>query len=137
MSFIDEIRDIQAETIVKHEEEMRRDRDIVLKVVHIIKDGIKAKVSNYLWAKDTTSEEVKFVITDMLNMDKYKFSYTVDKKVEDIELTQPEYRSVVDIFLKEGFKVSQRDGHEEYYRDGQCPGFGHSVRPVRKLILEW
>ncbi len=137
MSFINEIRDIQAETIVKHEEEMRRDSDIVLKVVHIIKDGIKAKVSNYLWAKDTTSEEVKFVITDMLNMDKYKFSYTVDKKVEDIELTQPEYRSVVEIFLKEGFKVSQRDSHEEYYRDGQCPGFSHSVRPVRKLILEW
>lgn len=137
MSFINEIRNIQAETIVKHEEEMRRDRDIVLKVVHIIKDRIKAKVSNYLYAKDETSEEVKFIITDMLNMDKYKFSYTVDKKVEEIEITQPEYRSIVDIFLKEGFKVSQRDGEEEYYRDGQCPGFGCSIRAVRKLVLEW
>ena len=66
MSFINDIRNIQAETIVKHEEEMRRDRDIVLKVVHIIKDRIKAKVSNYLYAKDETSEEVKFIITDML-----------------------------------------------------------------------
>ena len=54
MSFINDIRNIQAETIVKHEEEMRRDRDIVLKVVHIIKDRIKAKVSNSLYAKDKT-----------------------------------------------------------------------------------
>lgn len=137
MSFINEIRDIQAQTIIKHEEEMRRDSDIVLKVVHIIKDRIKAKVSNYLYAKDETSEEVKFIISDMLNQDKYKFPYTVDNKVEDIEITQPEYRSIVDIFLKEGFKVSQRDGDEEYYRDGQCPGFGRSIRAVRKLILEW
>ena len=137
MSFINEIRNIQAETIVKHEEEMRRDRDIVLKVVHIIKDRIKAKVSNYLYAKDETSEEVKFVITDILNQDKYKFSHTVDNKVEDIEITQPEYRSIVDIFLKEGFKVSQHDVEEEYYREGQCPGFGHSVHQVRKLVLEW
>lgn len=137
MSFINEIRNIQAETIVKHEEEMRRDRDIVLKIVHIIKDKIKAKVSDYLWAKDTTTEEVKFIITDILNQDKYKFSYTVDNKVEDIEITQPEYRSIVDIFLKEGFKVSQHDDEEEFYREGQCPGFGHSVRPVRKLVLEW
>lgn len=137
MSFINEIRNIQAETIVKHEEEMRRDRDIVLKVVHIIKDRIKSRVSNYLWAKDTTSEEVKFVIVDICTQDKYKFSYTVDNKVEDIEITQPEYRSIVDIFLNEGFKVSQRDDDEEYYRDGQCPGFGRSLRTVRKLVLEW
>ena len=138
MSVINEIRDIQAQTIIKHEEEMRHDRDIVLKIVHIIKDKIKAKVSNYLYAKDETSEEVKFVITDMMNMDKYKFSHTVDNKVEEIEITQPEYRAIVDIFLKEGFKVSQRDVDEEYYRDGQCPGFdGGSIRAVRKLILEW
>lgn len=138
MSFIDEIRDIQAQTIIKHEEEMRRDRDIVLKIVHIIKDRIKDKVSKYLWAKDATSEEVKFVITDICTQDKYKFSYTVDNKVEDIEITQPEYRSIVDIFLHEGFKVSQCDADEEYYRDGQCPGFGgRSIRTVRKLVLEW
>lgn len=137
MSFINEIRDIQAQTIIKHEEEMRRDRDIVVKVVHIIKDRIKAKVSDYLFAKDETSEEVKFIISDMLNMDKYKFSYKVDNKVEDIEITQPEYRSVVDIFLHEGFKVSQHDEDEEYYLDGQCPGFNRSIRAVRKLVLEW
>lgn len=137
MSFINEIRDIQAQTVIKHEEEMRRDRDIVLKVVHIIKDRIKAKVSDYLYAKDETSEEVRFIVSDILNMDKYKFSHNVDNKTEEIEITQPEYRSIVDIFLKEGFKVSQRDGEEEYYRDGQCPGFSRSIRIVRKLVLEW
>ena len=137
MSFINDIRNIQAQTIIKHEEEMRRDRDIVVKIVHIIKEQIKAKVSDYLWAKDTSSETVKFVITDFCTQDKYKFSHTVNNKVEDIEITQPEYRSIVDIFLKEGFKVSQLDDEERYYRDGQAPGFGESIRPVRKLILEW
>ena len=137
MSFINDIRNIQAQTIIKHEEEMRRDRDIVVKVVHIIKEKIKAKVSDYLWAKDTSSETVTFVVADLFNQDKYTFSHTVDNNVEDIEITQPEYRSIVDIFLKEGFKVSQRDDEERYYRDGQTPGFGESVRPVRKLVLEW
>lgn len=137
MSFINDIRNIQAQTIIKHEEEMRRDRDIVVKVVHIIKEKIKAKVSDYLWAKDTSSETVTFVVADLFNQDKYTFSHTVNNEKEDIEITQPEYRAIVDIFLKEGFKVSQRDDEERYYRDGQTPGFGESVRPVRKLVLEW
>ena len=112
-----------AETIVKHEEEMRRDRDIVLKVVHIIKDRIKSRVSNYLWAKDTTSEEVKFVIVDICTQDKYKFSYTVDNKVEESNI-----RSNCSIHDERAGRASRasrhgaggrnprREGIQEHYR---------------------
>ena len=137
MSFINEIRDIQAQTIVKHEEEMRRDNDVVLKVVDIIKERIKSKVSNYLFAKDTKSETITFVVANLCSWDKYKFSYRADNKVEEIEITAPEYRSIVENFLAEGFKVSQCDDAEEYDQRSGCPGFGRSIRPVRKLTVEW
>lgn len=138
MSFINEIRNIQEQTIVKHEEEMRRDNDVVFKVVHIIEERIKSKLSNYLFAKDTKSETITFVVANLCSWDKYKFSYSgVDNKIEEIEITAPEYRSIVDIFLKEGFKVSQCDDEEEYDQRSGCPGFGRSIRPVRKLTVEW
>lgn len=137
MSFINEIRDIQAQTIVKHEEEMRRDNDVVLKVVDIIKERIKSKVSNYLFAKDTKSETITFVVVNHCTCYEYKFSYSADNKIEEIEITAPEYRSIVENFLAEGFKVSQCDDGEEYDRVSGCPGFGGSIRLVRKLTVEW
>ena len=137
MSFIDEIRKTQAETISNYEEKLRRDSSVVAMVVHAIHEGIKAQVSDYNWAKETTDMTFKFVQKTLLNVDKYIFTANTMDDKQDIEITRPEYDTVIQMLLKEGFKISQRDGEEEYYRDGQCPGFSRSIRMVRKLTVEW
>lgn len=136
MAIIDEIRKTQSETISNHEEKLRRDKNIVIGVVFSMHERIKARVSDYLWAKDTRSMTFKFIQQDLFNIDKY--TYVTDSNTkEDFQITRPEYDKVVQTLLVEGFKVSQRDEEEEYYRDGQAPGFGRSIRPVRKLTVEW
>ena len=71
MSFINDIRNIQAQTIIKHEEEMRRDRDIVLKVVHIIKEQIKAeierRIENYWSDGDVDSVVVSGELEELID----------------------------------------------------------------------
>lgn len=137
MAIIDEIRKTQAETISNYEEKLRRDSSVVAMVVHAIHEGIKARVSDYNWAKETTNMTFKFIQKNLINIDKYIFTADVMNDKQDIEITRPEYDTIIQMLLKEGFKISQRDGEEEYYRDGQCPGFSRSIRMVRKLTVEW
>lgn len=137
MAIIDEIRKTQAETISNYEEKLRRDKSVVVWVVHAIHERIRALVSDYNYAKETSGMTFKFIQKSLINIDKYIFTTNVMDDKQDVEITRPEYDKVIQMLLTEGFKISQRDGQEEYYRDGQCPGFGRSVRLVRKLTVEW
>ena len=127
MSIIDEIRETQAKTIAKHEEQLRRDKNVVLWVVHGIHLKIKNRMTNYYYAKDMTSMTFTFERVDMINNDRYKIRklFDTDLTEKDVELTAPEYSAVVNTLLSEGFKISQREEYE------------NNIRPVRKLTVEW
>ena len=135
-AIIDEIRTTQAETIIKHENKLRRDKNAILWVVHNIHENIKKKVSDYYYAKDIQSMTFKFVL-DLSTQDKYTITMDVLDGKSDMELTQPEYRAVVDLLLNEGFKVSQCEADEEFYSENPNPIYSKGIRHVRKLTVEW
>lgn len=135
-AIIDEIRTMQAETIVKHEDKLRRDKNAILWVVHNIHENIKKKVSDYYYAKDIQSMTFKFVL-DLSTQDKYTITMDVLDGKSDMELTQPEYRAVVDLLLNEGFKVSQCEADEVFYNENPNPIYSKGIRHVKKLTVEW
>lgn len=127
MSIIDEIRQIQKETVTRHDEQLRRDKNVVLWVVHGIHLKIKDRMTDYYYAKDATGMTFTFELADMVDHDRYRIRklFDTDLTEKDVELTAPEYGEVVKTLLAEGFKVSQRDEYE------------NNVLPVRKLTVEW
>lgn len=129
MSLVDEIRTTQAETIVKYEEKLRMDKDIVLKVFNEMIEQIRRHVSEYTWAKDANHEQFDFVLKDHFNRDKY--SIILDK---EYVITVKEYQSILNSFLNSGFKVSQRDGEERVY--GKIGGIT-GIHVIRTLTVEW
>ena len=131
MSLVDEIRTTQAETIVKYEEKLRMDKDIVLKVFNEMIEQIRRHVSEYTRAKDTNYEQFDFVLKDRFNQDKY--SIILDK---EYVITVKEYQAILNSFLNDGFKISQVDCEERvmYQRLGQ--NMPH-MEIVRKLNVEW
>ena len=129
MSLVDEIRTTQAETIVKYEEKLRMDKDIVLKVFNEMIEQIRRHVSEYTWAKDANHERFDFVLKDHFNRDKY--SIILDK---EYVITVKEYQAILNSFLNSGFKVSQRDGEERVY--GKIGGIT-GIHVIRTLTVEW
>ena len=131
MSLVDEIRTTQAETIVKYEEKLRMDKDIVLKVFNEMIEQIRRHVSEYTRAKDANHEQFDFVLKDRFNQDKY--SIILDK---EYVITVKEYQAILNSFLNDGFKISQVDCEERvmYHRlDQNMP----HIEIVRKLNVEW
>lgn len=120
MAFIDEIRETQAETIAKYEEQLRMDNDIVLKVLHEMHERIRSRVKEYFYAKDMSEMSFSFETVDLINHDKYK--------IFGQEISVKEYRKVVDVFLTEGFKVSQNEYDERY---------NNTIHHILKLTVEW
>jgi hypothetical protein len=132
MSLVDEIRTTQAETIVKYEEKLRMDKDIVLKVFHEMMGKIRNQVADYYYAKETNYRTFKFEMVDFCTKDKYKI--TIDK--DTYEITTKEYQAILNSFLNGGFKISQSDGEERY----SMQRFGTNmprIAVVRNLTVEW
>ena len=130
MSLVDEIRTTQAETIVKYEEKLRLDKDIVLKVFHEMMETIRKQVQDYFYAKDTNYCSFKFVLTDFSMKDKYDISING----ETYKITVKEYQSILNSFLNGGFKISQRNGEERVYGNRGCVA---GIHVVRTLTVEW
>ena len=130
MSLVDEIRTTQAETIVKYEEKLRMDKDIVLKVFHEMMETIRKQVQEYYYAKDTNYKTFKFVLTDFSMKDKYEISING----ETYKITVKEYQAILNSFLNGWFKVSQSDGEERVY--GNRGGVA-DIHVVRTLTVEW
>lgn len=131
MSLVDEIRTTQAETIVKYEEKLRMDKDIVLKVFHEMMEAIREQVQDYYYAKEKNGRTFKFVLTDFLTHDKYEISINN----ETYKITVKEYQAILNSFLNGGFKISQSNGEERTY---SSKGGGVSgIHVVRNLTVEW
>lgn len=130
MSLVDEIRTTQAETIVKYEEKLRMDKDIVLKVFHKMMEAIREQVQDYYYAKEKNGRAFKFVLINVITQDKYEI--TIDK--ESYEVTVKEYQAILNAFLNGGFKISQSDGEERVY--GNRGGIS-GIHVVRNLTVEW
>ncbi len=130
MSLVDEIRTTQAETIVKYEEKLRMDKDIVLKVFHEMMEAIREHVKDYYYAKETNYKTFKFVLANMIVQDKYEI--TINK--ETYEVTVKEYQAILNSFLNDGFKISQSNGEERVY--GNMGGIG-KIHVIRNLTVEW
>lgn len=130
MSLVDEIRTTQAETIVKYEEKLRLDKDIVLKVFHEMMETIRKQVQEYYYAKDTNYKTFKFVLTDFSMKDKYEISING----ETYKITVKEYQAILNSFLNGGFKISQSDGEERVYGKMGCVA---GIHVVRTLAVEW
>ncbi|MBO7131713.1 hypothetical protein J6V85_00385 [Candidatus Saccharibacteria bacterium] len=130
MSLVDEIRTTQSETIVKYEEKLRMDKDIVLKVFHEMMETIREQVQDYFYAKETNYRTFKFVLTDINMKDKYDIS--INK--ETYKITVKEYQAILNSFLNGGFKISQNDGEERVY--GKMGGLT-GIYVVRNLTVEW
>lgn len=130
MSLVDEIRTTQAETIVKYEEKLRLDKDIVRKVFHEMMEAIREQVQDYYYAKEKNARTFIFVLTDFSMQDKYEISINN----ETYKITVKEYQAILNSFLNGGFKISQCNGEERTY--GKGGGIG-SIHAVRKLTVEW
>lgn len=130
MSLVDEIRTTQAETIVKYEEKLRMDKDIVLKVFHEMMEAIREHVKDYYYAKETNSKTFKFVLTDFNMKDKYEISING----ETYKITVKEYQAILNSFLNGGFKISQSTGEERVYGNRGCVA---GIHVVRNLNVEW
>ena len=130
MSLVDEIRTTQAETIVKYEEKLRMDKDIVLKVFHEMMETIRKQVQEYYYAKETNYKAFKFVLTDFSMKDKYEISING----ETYKITVKEYQAILNLFLNGGFKISQSDGEERVYGNRGCVA---GIHVVRTLTVEW
>ena len=130
MSLVDEIRTTQAETIVKYEEKLRMDKDIVLKVFHEMMETIREQVKDYYYAKEKNGRSFKFVLTDHSTRDKYDISVNG----ETYKITVKEYQAILNSFLNAGFKISQSDTVERTY--GNCGGIS-GMHDVRTLVVEW
>jgi predicted AlkP superfamily phosphohydrolase/phosphomutase len=130
MSLVDEIRTTQAETIVKYEEKLRLDKDIVLKVFHEMMETIRKQVQEYYYAKDTNYKTFKFVLTDFSMKDKYEISING----ETYKITVKEYQAILNSFLNGGFKISQSTGEERVYGKMGCVA---GIHVVRNLTVEW
>lgn len=129
MSLVDEIRTTQAETIVKYEEKLRMDKDIVLKVFHEMMETIREQVRDYFYAKEKNARSFKFVVTDHM---RDKFDISVNG--ETYKITAKEYQAILNSFLNSGFKISQSDEVERKY--GNCGGIT-GIHDVRNLTVEW
>lgn len=129
MSLVDEIRTTQAETIVKYEEKLRMDKDIVLKVFHEMMETIREQVQDYFY-KEKNGRSFKFVLTDFNARDKYDISVNG----ETYKITVKEYQAILNSFLNGGFKISQSDGEERVY--GNRGGVS-GIHVVRNLTVEW
>lgn len=132
MSLVDEIRTTQAETIVKYEEKLRLDKDIVLKVFHEMMETIRGQVQDYFYAKETNYKTFKFELVNLCTKDKYKIRINEDT----YEITTKEYQAILNSFLNGGFKISQSDGEERY----SMQRFGTNmpmIAVVRNLTVEW
>jgi hypothetical protein len=130
MSLVDEIRTTQAETIVKYEEKLRMDKDIVLKVFHEMMETIRKQVQDYFYAKEKNYRTFKFVLTDYSMRDKYEIGING----ETYKITVKEYQAILNSFLNSGFKISQSDGEEKVYGNrGGITG----IHVVRTLAVEW
>ena len=130
MSLVDEIRTTQAETIVKYEEKLRMDKDIVLKVFHEMMETIREHVKDYYYAKEKNARTFKFVLTGFNMKDKYDISING----ETYKITVKEYQAILGSFLNGGFKISQSDGEEKVYNNRG--GIG-GIHVVRNLTVEW
>lgn len=130
MSLVDEIRTTQAETIVKYEEKLRMDKDIVLKVFHEMMVAIREHVKDYYYAKETNSKTFEFVLVNIITQDKYEI--TINK--ESYEVTVKEYQAILNSFLNGGFKISQSNGEKRVY--GNMGGIT-GIHVVRNLTVEW
>ena len=130
MSLVDEIRTTQAETIVKYEEKLRMDKDIVLKVFHEMMETIREQVRDYYYAKEKNARTFMFILTDFLTHDKYEISINN----ETYKITVKEYQAILNSFLNGGFKISQSNGEERTYSKG---GGISGIHVVRKLTVEW
>lgn len=130
MSLVDEIRTTQAETIVKYEEKLRMDKDIVLKVFHEMMEAIREQVRDYYYAKEKNARTFKFVLTDLITNDKYEISLNN----ETYKITVKEYQAILNSFLNGGFKISQSNGEERIY--GNRGGLS-GIHVVRNLTVEW
>ena len=130
MSLVDEIRTTQAETIVKYEEKLRMDKDIVLKVFHEMMEAIREQVRDYYYAKEKNARTFMFILTDFLTHDKYEISINN----ETYKITVKEYQAILNSFLNGGFKISQSNGEERTYSKG---GGISGIHVVRNLTVEW
>lgn len=133
MSLVDEIRTTQAETIVKYEEKLRMDKDIVLKVFHEMMEKIREQVADYFYAKEKNTRTFKFELADFCTKDKYKI--TIDK--DTYEVTVKEYQAILNAFLNGGFKISQSGGEERYNVHSSLGGNMPRVAIILKLTVEW
>lgn len=132
MSLVDEIRTTQAETIVKYEEKLRMDKDIVLKVFHEMMGKIRKHVADYFYAKETNYITFKFELVNFCTKDKYKITINEDT----YEVTVKEYQAILNAFLNGGFKISQCDGEERYSVHRLGANMPH-IAVVRNLTVEW
>lgn len=130
MSLVDEIRTTQAETIVKYEEKLRMDKDIVLKVFHEMMEAIREQVRDYYYAKEKNARTFMFILTDFITHDKYEISINN----ETYKITVKEYQAILNSFLNGGFKISQSNGEERTYSKG---GGISGIHVVRNLTVEW
>lgn len=130
MSLVDEIRTTQAETIVKYEEKLRMDKDIVLKVFHEMMEAIREQVRDYYYAKEKNARTFMFILTDFITHDKYEISINN----ETYKITVKEYQAILNSFLNGGFKISQSNGEERTYAKG---GGISGIHVVRNLTVEW
>ena len=130
MSLVDEIRTTQAETIVKYEEKLRLDKDIVLKVFHEMMEAIREHVKDYYYAKEKNYITFKFVLINIIMQDKYEI--TINK--ETYEVTVKEYQAILNSFLNGGFKISQSNSEERIY--DHVGGMG-KIHVIRNLTVEW
>lgn len=130
MSLVDEIRTTQAETIVKYEEKLRMDKDIVLKVFHGMMEAIREQVQDYYYAKEKNARTFTFILSDFLTRDKYEISIND----ETYKITVKEYQAILNSFLNGGFKISQSNGEKRTYAKGSGAA---SIHVVRELTVEW